>query len=100
MPKPEPLPFDARAIGEEALRRLAEIDFLCSPERREANGPHRETRAADAQRIEYLTTSVDRLTRIAQVAADVSRDEQVRADTRDIASQSIATSRREDVDEA
>lgn len=75
-----PLPLDARAIGEEILARMCELDYLNSPERREESGQYRETRAADDVRASILAASIDRLTRIAQVAATLEHTDALRSE--------------------
>lgn len=61
-------------------RRLAEIDFLNSHERHDETDRASWTRTADDRRLAHLAASVDQLTRVAQVAADVDRAERTDAD--------------------
>jgi len=74
-----PLPYDSRAIGQEVLSRLAEIDDLLSEERRAqlraigAQGIEQER--VDERRLAVLRASVPALTRVADVAARTEHNE-------------------------
>lgn len=69
-----PLPYDSRAIGQEVLRRLAEIDDLQSEEHLRKLATNAQ-QCVDERRLAVLRASVPALTRVADVAARTEHNE-------------------------